>query len=68
MVLVALGFVFGAWLLQQQPVLPNIFIGLQVAWILILSLAVLVYFNRAQHQLVLKNLCNLLVAGSLGFV
>jgi competence protein ComEC len=68
MILVALGFIFGAWLLQQQPILPNVFIGLQVAWILILSLAVLVYFNRAQHQLVLKNLCNLLVAGSLGFV
>jgi competence protein ComEC len=73
MVLVALGFVFGAWLLQQQPALPNIFIGLQASWILVPSLAISIYinsiyFNRSQHRLVLKRLCNLLVAGLLGFV
>jgi competence protein ComEC len=78
MVLVALGFVFGAWLLQQQPSLydsyfPSIFIGLQALWILAPSLAILIYFNRSLHQLgvnqkVLKNLGNLLVAGLLGFV
>lgn len=68
MTLAALGFVFGAWLLQQQPALPSIFIGLQTLWILAPSLAILIYLNRNQHQTLLKNLCNLLFAGLLGFV
>ena len=87
MKLLALGFVFGAWLLQQQSQLPTIFIGLyqclaspqnipaeagysctKAAWILVPSLAVLIYFNRYQHKIILKNLCNLLFAGLLGFV
>ena len=72
MVLAALGFVFGAWLLQQQPSLtndfPSFFIGLQALWLLAPSLAVLVYFNHFQQKNILKNLSNLLFAGLLGFV
>ncbi len=68
MILAALGFVFGAWLLQQQSVLPEYFIGLQASWILAPSLAVLICFNSYQHQMRLKNLSNLLFAGLLGFV
>ncbi len=72
MTLAALEFVFGAWLLQQQPVLPSIFICLQTAWAYILvlgapSLAVFIYFNCSQHPIDLKNFCILLVAGLLGF-
>jgi len=41
MMMLALGFVFGAWLLQQQAVLP----ALQGAWILVPSLAFLIKFD-----------------------
>ncbi len=68
MVLAALGFVFGAWLLQQQSVLPAHLTGLQTAWILTPSLAFFIYFNRFQHSIFLKNLCNLMFAGLLGFM
>ncbi len=68
MILAALGFVFGAWLLQQQPVLPVYLIGLQATWLLAPSLAVLIYFYFYRQNTYLKNLCNLLFACLLGFV
>ncbi len=42
MVVAALGFVLGAWLLQQQANLPS----LQTAWILALSLVIILNFYR----------------------
>ena len=78
MVLFALGFVFGAWCLQQQSVLPSFFIGLQAPWAYILLLGVpslailiyvnLIYFNRHQHQKFLKKLSHFVIAALLGFV
>ena len=59
----ALGFVLGAWLLQQQPVLPTIFIALQAALIMASSL----YFFIKFPNKYLKNLSLLLVATVLGF-
>lgn len=47
MIIIALGFVFGAWLLQQQPILP----ALQTAWMLAPSLIIFVKF---QHKIVKK--------------
>lgn len=67
MILAALGFVFGAWLLQQQPVLPGIFIGLQAAWILVPSLAIFVYSYHSEFPRLLKSISGLLIAGLLGF-
>jgi competence protein ComEC len=64
MIIFALGFVFGAWFLQQQPDLPDIFIALQAAWILALSLYI---YYKFQHQN-LKKLTLLLVAAVLGFL
>ena len=75
MVLFALGFVFGAWWLQQQPVLPEFFIGLQAAWAYVLllgvpSLVVLIYafLYFGQSQTYLRRLSNFLIASLLGFV
>ncbi|MEQ1597854.1 MAG: DNA internalization-related competence protein ComEC/Rec2 [Methylotenera sp.] len=56
MIIIALGFVFGAWLLQQQPILP----ALQAAWILAPSLIIFVKF---QHKIVKK--CSLFVLAAL---
>ncbi len=64
MIVAALGFVFGAWLLQQQPVLPDIFTALQAALVLALSLAVFIKF----HHKYSKKLSLLLVAAVLGFL
>ena len=50
MMMLALGFVFGAWLLQQQAVLP----ALQGAWILVPSLAVLIKFEVVAFKLSLN--------------
>jgi competence protein ComEC len=63
MINLALGFVFGAWLLQQQPELPDIFIALQAALVLALSLYTFVKF---QHKYS-KKLSFFLVAAVLGF-
>ena len=63
MIIFALGFVFGAWLLQQQPVLPDIFIALQAALVLASSLVVYTKF----HHKYSKKLSLLLVAALLGF-
>jgi competence protein ComEC len=68
MILAALGFVFGAWLLQQQPALPGIFIGLQATWILIPSLAVFIYLCQFKSPKLLKSASGLLIAGLLGFM
>ena len=69
MIIFALGFVFGAWLLQQQPILPNIFIALQAALILVASLYVFIKFQHAielkKHSL--KKISLLIVAAVLGF-
>ena len=71
MIQAALGFVFGAWLLQQQPdlnaFLPSIFIGLQAAWILVPSLAVFIYLYHFEFPKLLKRTSGLLIAGLLGF-
>ena len=70
MIIFALGFVFGAWLLQQQPVLPDIFIALQAALILATSLCVFIKFHHAIEfkKRSLKTLSLLLVAAVLGFL
>ncbi len=72
MILAALGFVFGAWLLQQQPdlntFLPSIFIGLQAVWILVPSLAVFIYLYQSKFSRLLKSICGLLIAALLGFM
>ena len=60
----ALGFVLGAWLLQQQPVLPDIFTALQAALVLVLSLVVFIKFQNKYS----KNLSFLLAATVLGFL
>ena len=60
----ALGFVLGAWLLQQQPVLPTIFIALQAALVLALSLVIFIKFQNKYS----KNLSFLLAATVLGFL
>ena len=69
MIIFALGFVFGAWLLQQQPILPNIFIALEAALILVASLYVFIKFQHAielkKHSL--KKISLLIVAAVLGF-
>jgi competence protein ComEC len=59
----ALGFVLGAWLLQQQPVLPDIFTALQAALVLAISLYAFVKF----HHKYSKKLSFFLVAAVLGF-
>jgi competence protein ComEC len=59
MINLALGFVFGAWLLQQQPILP----ALQTAWILAPSLII---FIKIRQQF-FKKLSLFIVAGLLGF-
>lgn len=69
--MLALGFVFGAWLLQQQAVLP----ALQGAWILIPSLAVLIQFEAISSKLsfnpivkpVIYKLVLCVTAGLFGF-
>ena len=74
MILAALGFVFGAWLLQQQAVLPFYAIGLQAAWILVPALGVFAFINLGQFQLylalnsVLKKISHFTLAVLLGFV
>lgn len=73
MILAALGFVFGAWLLQQQPdlyntFLPGVFIGLQAAWILLPSLATFVYVYQSKLPKLLKSASGLFVAALLGFI
>ena len=69
MIIFALGFVFGAWLLQQQPVLPDVFIGLQASLILASSLYIFIKFQNAielkKHSL--KKISLLIVAAVLGF-
>ena len=65
MILFALGFVLGAWCLQQQAVLPDL-IGLQGAWILACSLPVFVLVVRSQHRW-LKQVGVFLLAAMLGF-
>jgi competence protein ComEC len=67
MILAALGFVFGAWLLQQQPALPSVFIGLQASWMLVPSLAVFIYLYQSEFCKLLKSISKLLIAGLLGF-
>jgi competence protein ComEC len=47
MIIIALGFVYGAWLLQQQSVLP----ALHTSWILAPSLIIFIKF---QHKIVKK--------------
>ena len=63
MIIFALGFVFGAWLLQQQPVLPDIFTALQAALVLALSLFVFIKFQNKYS----KKLSFLVVAAVMGF-
>lgn len=68
MVLFALGFVFGAWCLQQQSVLPHYFIGLQAAWILAPSGIIFSRVYLSQYSSLLKQLCTLVFAALLGFI
>ncbi len=59
MIIAALGFVFGAWLLQQQSILP----ALQASWILAPSLIIFIKFK----QVFLKKISLFVLAGLLGF-
>ena len=70
MIIFALGFVFGAWLLQQQPILPDIFIALQAPLILVPSLYVFIKFQHTTEfkKCSLKKLSLLIVATVLGFL
>ncbi len=68
MILTALGFVFGAWLLQQQAVLPFFAIGLQAAWMLVPTLGVIFFLVQKLQQKTLKNLCKFACASLLGFI
>jgi competence protein ComEC len=68
MVVAALGFVLGAWLLQQQANLPS----LQAAWAYILifgapSLIVLFKFQNFKLNLYLRSACLLVLATLFGF-
>jgi competence protein ComEC len=69
-VLFALSFVFGAWLLQQQPVLPSFFIGLQPPWVLVPAIAAFAYINLGQFQQypILKKLCGVGLVILVGFL
>lgn len=62
MILFAVGFVLGAWCLQQQVALP----GLEAAWILVPSLVVFVKIWRSQYTW-LKRTSVFLLAVMLGF-
>lgn len=63
MIILALGFVFGAWLLQQQAVLP----ALQGAWILVPSLAIFIKLDVIAHRfslnLTVKSFIHKLLVG-----
>jgi competence protein ComEC len=63
MIIFALGFVFGAWLLQQQPILDINLFGLQAAWILAPSLIIFINFK----QVFVKKLSLFILASLLGF-
>jgi competence protein ComEC len=63
MINLALGFVFGAWLLQQQPVLDINLLGLQAVWILAPSLIIFINFK----QVFVKKLSLFILASLLGF-
>ncbi len=65
MIVFALGFVLGAFCLQQQAALPGL-TGLEGAWILACSLAVLMVFKRL-HHVVLKQSAVFFLAILLGF-
>ena len=64
MILFALGFVFGAFLLQQQAQLP----ALQSLWLLVPSLIVALNFHRFKLYFVLQKACIFVFAVSLGFL
>ncbi len=63
MILFALGFVFGACLLQQQANLPS----LQSSWILAPSLIVFLNYHRFKINFYIREVCFLAFAGLLGF-
>jgi len=63
MVTLALGFVFGAWLLQQQAVLPS----LQAAWILAPSLLVLIRIYPISFKFPVQKIAIFLAATLFGF-
>ena len=63
MVTLALGFVFGAWLLQQQAVLPS----LHTAWILVPSLLVLIKIYPISFKFPVQKIAIFLVATLFGF-
>ena len=63
MILLALGFVFGAFLLQQQASLPT----LHAAWILLTSLGVILNLHRFKHNFVISKICIFTFAVLYGF-
>ena len=65
MIKFALGFVFGAWLLQQQPALPSLYwlLTLIPACYLLIKLRPLSY----QHARLIHSLCFVVFASLLGF-
>ena len=63
MILFALGFVFGACLLQQQANLPS----LQSAWILAPGLIIFLNYHRFKINFYIREVCFLAFAGLLGF-
>ena len=61
MIIAAIGFVLGAWLLQQQAVLP-------IAWCWLVPLLLLIAFRLAKYQPTAFNLNNYLLKNSLVFL
>ena len=61
MIIAAIGFVLGAWLLQQQAILPN-------AWCWLVPLLLLIAFRLAKSQPTAFNLNNYLLKNSLIFL
>lgn len=69
MIIAAIGFVLGAWLLQQQTVLPS-----ALCWLVTLLLLLIIYFAKSKHfnlsQLnnhLLHHIYAFLIAFSIGF-
>ena len=64
MILFALGFVFGAWLLQQQAALPTLYAALA----LVPSLIFILNFHRFQFNIYIRKASVFAFAGLFGFM
>ena len=64
MILFALGFVFGAWLLQQQAALPTLYAALA----LVPSLIFILNFHRFQFNIYIRKASVFAFAALFGFM